>query len=144
MYLTSETTRTDDSDRRERLAAGLGGRFFLDVAIAVSDAFDGDILRGLVLIAILQQNLGEIGALDRGPRPATVYGVAKSLGLNYETTRRYAKRLTEQGYCVRTPEGLVVPDAALKRLEIARTVRRVADNVETLSARMSEAGLGAS
>ncbi|MGZ3376640.1 MAG: hypothetical protein ACXU8S_08580 [Phenylobacterium sp.] len=140
---------------RDWLVARIGGGFFLDTATAVSDVFDGDLTSGLILLAILRQNLSKTPgapAEDESDRrisarsvarrrPATAYGVAKTLGLNYETTRRHIHKLTDEGYCIRAPEGFYANVEVLERAEITRTLRRIVGNMSRLASRMRAAGL---
>lgn len=143
-------------DHREWLAARIGGQFFLDTAMAVSDVFHGDLINGLILLTIMRQNLAEVpGAtldddIDRARngvravvqrRAASAYGVAKAMGLNYETTRRHIKALVDGGYCVRCPDGFIANVDILDRTEIARTLRRIVQNMRRLTAQVRRAGL---
>lgn len=51
---------------------------------------------------------------DELRRPVSVYALSKSLGLPYETTRRYARRLTKDGWLDRKDDGgLILPSAVL-------------------------------
>ncbi len=135
--------------------ARIGGAFFLDSTIAMSDAFGGDLIKGLILMAIVRQHMDSLQgggvALEAASnlptqpptadrKPATVYAIAKVLGLNYETTRRHVRRLVEEGYCIRTPGGFVATAEATERPEVMRFVRKLAGNVRRLNARLQRAG----
>lgn len=101
------------------------------VAIAARLA-DGDVLHGIILIAIIQanaepprrsagdQNHETVAALpDDSPRtPVSAYAVAKRLGLPYETVRRHVARLVDEGRCVRVGArgGVIVPLAAIHEM----------------------------
>ncbi|MBS0332552.1 MAG: hypothetical protein JSS35_07280 [Proteobacteria bacterium] len=143
-------------EQSEWLAARIGGRFFLEAATAISDAFDSDVLHGVILLTVIRQNLSDVPGLSIeddvarqrnglravGPRrAATVYGVAKALGLNYETTRRHIRRLVEDGYCVRCPDGVVACGDIVERPEIARTMKRLSESVHRLTSQLRAAGL---
>lgn len=134
----------------EWAAARIGGAFVLDSTAAVCDAFEGDLIRGLILLTIIRQNLtprtgepdGDADGPDRGLRyPTTIYSVAKALGLNYETARRYVKRLVEDGYCERTKEGFFATADILTRPEIARVLKRLATGARQLGGHLKQADL---
>ena len=77
-----------------------------------------------------------------GPRrSATAYGVAKALGLNYETTRRHIRRLVEDGYCVRCPDGVVASGEILERPEVARALNRMIAGMRRLTTQLRAADL---
>ncbi len=93
---------------------------------------DGDVLHGIVLIAIIQANAeaprrssGDpdhrtaADLADDSPRtPVSAYAVAKRLGLPYETVRRHVARLVDEGRCVRVGArgGVIVPLAAIQQM----------------------------
>ena len=105
-----------------RIAGRLGMTFFLNNLRIVCDG--GDLLDGLILLAVGQANLGH---LDRphGPpasfagyddvldpallRPISVNALAASLGQPFETVRRRTAALRETGACAATDRGLVIP-----------------------------------
>ncbi|MFC3068269.1 hypothetical protein [Phenylobacterium soli] len=84
---------------------------------------DGDLLEPLVFAAIVQANIApsrnqpERKRLDAAGealpdeirRPISIYAVANSLALPYETVRRRVLALVEAGRCVLTPDGAYVP-----------------------------------
>ncbi|HWF77009.1 MAG TPA: hypothetical protein VN694_07495 [Caulobacteraceae bacterium] len=63
---------------------------------------------------------------DEARRPISIGRVAESLGLPYETTRRYVARLLETKVCVRVRGGVIVPRAVL---DGPRAVRATLANV---------------
>ena len=71
----------------------------------------------------------------------TIYVVAKTLGLTYETARRHVKRLVDDGYCVRTERGLLVPAQVLTRPEVIRANERNLANFNRLLTNSVRAGL---
>lgn len=101
------------------------------VAIAARLA-DGDVLHGIILIAIIQANAepprrstGDqdpetVAALpdDSPGTPVSAYAIAKRLGLPYETVRRHVARLVDEGRCVRVGArgGVIVPPAAIQQM----------------------------
>lgn len=110
--------------------------FFLRTAVALSQAFHGNLLTGVVFLAISRANVShlprshydgdhdEAGVFpDRMRRATSVLSVANSLGLSYETTRRHVAQLVEAGYCVRAGgKGVVAPAAAIRRPEVDELV----------------------
>ena len=151
-----DTTAALPENQDEWLAARIGAQFFLHTATAVSDAFGSDVLHGLILLTIIRHNLSQMPGLsieddlDRGRnslrvvgprRSATAYGVAKALGLNYETTRRHIRRLVEDGYCVRCPDGVVASGEILERPEVARALNRMIAGMRRLTTQLRAADL---
>lgn len=95
------------------LLARLGCNHLLRMLSTVSQLFDGDLILGVVFIAINQAatdhlNLtrearsGDDEAIvpNQLRRPVTVLSIADSLNLPRETVRRHVARLIERGYCV--------------------------------------------
>lgn len=105
-----------------RIAGRLGMDFFLNILRIVCDG--GDLLDGLILLALAQANLGH---LDRQPdlqarfagyddvldpallRPISVNALAASLSQPFETVRRRTLALRQQGACAMLDRGLVIP-----------------------------------
>jgi hypothetical protein len=90
----------------------------------------GDIQAGIVAQAIVNANTAHLDApmgdgwryagIDQPPpdevrRPISVSGLAKSLGLPYETLRRQVRRLVEAGVCVHVEGGLIIPMAVVEQ-----------------------------
>ena len=126
-----------------RLVSRISSEYFLDSAVLCAEFFKGELVTGLVFLAILRENVRYIDhgspegmahrALDAPPpndlrEPVTVYVVAKALGLTYETARRHVKRLVDDGYCLRLERGLLIPTEVLTRPEFLRAnVRNLAN-----------------
>lgn len=136
--------------------ARLSLHYFLDSARNLTDAFGGDLMMGLIFLAIIDANVAHItldpesarlyGGPDLAPpdserRPVTVYQIAKNLGLTYETTRRYVKRLAEAGHCRRDAEGCVVTLAMMQTPAIRRCADRNRQAFRDLINRAALAGL---
>ncbi len=120
-------------DRRapETAAARSAGRMGLEYVLRtlqlLATPLEGDILLGIVAGAIVVANAGYLdragvdahySELDELPpdavrKPVTVRALAGSLGIPYETTRRYVNRLTALGICVRVDGGVIATAAAL-------------------------------
>ncbi|MFT4254945.1 MAG: hypothetical protein QM608_20980 [Caulobacter sp.] len=77
-----------------------GADYLLRSAGLLWSVFDGDVLRGLVFLALLRLG-GEDG------RPVRLTAVAKSLRMPIETTRRHLLKLERAGFVARTSNGAV-------------------------------------
>ena len=125
--------------------------YFLNTAISVSDAFAGDLVKGMVFLAIRRANAAGVphdinvnrlnSTLDNPPAPTTVYSVAKTLGLTYETARRHVNWLIDQGHCTRTPRGVVISPEALTQPAMVRGRLRNHAHFKHFLAELSRAGL---
>ncbi|WP_139373843.1 hypothetical protein [Enhydrobacter aerosaccus] len=121
--LSKEQTDIAHAGMRSLLA---GVRIAMDFA-------DGDLLKALVYSAIWTANVKHITSVtptafrtvlpDHLRRPVSVMAVANSLRLPYETTRRHAAALVDQGICVRVGgRGILVP-AAFHQTRVDLAVR---------------------
>ena len=96
--------------------------------MAVASLFDGDLIAGVVFIAIGSANNRKVlplpDAADKAADaarqeppivrlPISVSALSRSLGLPYETTRRHVARLVAQGMCERTSQGILAKDETL-------------------------------
>lgn len=131
--------------------------YFLKSLTVIGRALEQDALSTLVLLAIGRGNLREFvrrreaGAVFRSlaaippdelRRPVSVYAVSKALVLPYETTRRYALRLIEEGWVERKPGGgLVVPTSVVARPGVIQGVVEFADATEAYLHRLLELGV---
>lgn len=120
------------SGKDVRLAAARHGWDHVLRCIAIAARLaDGDVLHGIILIAIIQGNAAapRRSAGDPDPNaaalpgdsprtPVSAYAVAKRLGLPYETVRRHVARLVDEGRCVRVGArgGVIVPLAAIQQM----------------------------
>jgi hypothetical protein len=131
----NEDDRVAVSSAHMRAVGRICTEFFLETAVSCADFFGGELVTALVFLAILRENVRHIEHSPQNTRayggpqslppdserePVTIYVVAKTLGLTYETARRHVKRLVDDGYCLRTEKGLVVPTDVLMRPEIIR------------------------
>ena len=106
--------QADDYDVAVRLA----GEFFVRGVEIIARAHDGDLLKGIIFTAIAVANSGGATAatLNQPPRPVSVMSVASSIGVPYETTRRYVNLLVSEGLCERIGRsGVVVRQEGLTR-----------------------------
>lgn len=99
--------------------------FVLDM---VTVARPTDFIDPLITLAVVQANLAHLmrdpvlqrtyGGYNAAPpdelrRPVSINAIAHSLKLPYETCRRRVKRMAEEGRCLITDKGVVVPASAL-------------------------------
>lgn len=106
--------------RDYEVAARLGGEFFIRGVEILARAHGGDLLRGIIFTAIAVANTESLPVAaneqDRPERrPVSVMSISGSIGVPYETTRRYVNLLVDQGMCVRMGRrGVVVTDKAFE------------------------------
>jgi DNA-binding Lrp family transcriptional regulator len=108
-----------------RVAARLSNAFTLD--LVKLGAHGRDVIDPLIRTAILHANLAQVirdpdlmrryATLDEDVpdalrRPASINAIATSLRIPFETARRRIGGLAEQGVCLITPAGVIVPRAA--------------------------------
>lgn len=131
--------------------------YFLALAQNIREAVGGDMIQGLIFLAIIQANLQPIledetldalyGGLDDIPPdahrvPVSAYAVARDLGVPYETVRRNAKLLIAGGLVERAASnGLVVPSRVFERPEIRRAALRIGNETKALLGALAEVGL---
>ena len=110
-------------DRRIVAVAAAGVASFLRMIATTSHMAQGDIVKGLVFHAIWTGNVRHItyspdnlkfGHIDDTLpddmiRPVSVMSVASGLRIPYETARRHAQTLVDEGRLIRMPRGMVVP-----------------------------------
>lgn len=143
------------AERHERAAVRLTQQFFLRQAELLTDITGGDLLLGVVFIAITTANtshlteaaVAEFAELDDVPpdelrRPISVLALSESLRLPYETTRRYVGRLEEDGLVVRVGRaGVIVPRSAIERPATVERVQRSFTHVHRLVAGLRRIGV---
>lgn len=115
----------------------------------------GDLVRGLILLAILRANTVHFpdetrGGDDGGPasfvadeerRPVRVAELSARLGVPEETVRRHAARLVKDRLCVRGPDGLVLPAHVLARPQFVQLMADNHANVVRMFAALSRLGV---
>lgn len=148
---------TEAEKDRGRLALRASTRFFLKSVELLSRAVgDGDILRAVIFLAIVDANTRHLRPTDplsqayagtgvRVPddirRPISVHALALELALPYETTRRHVNALIAQGLCLRRDTGIIAPGEVLDRDNITATHRRNLENLRTLFSDLSDGGV---
>ena len=105
--------------------ARLGCNHLLRMLSTVSELFDGDMMLGIVFVAISQASTDHLGltqhhdpnaeriVLNERRRPVTVLSVAESLNLPRETVRRHVAKLIERGYCAQVQGRRVIVPATV-------------------------------
>ncbi len=123
----ASVTRRASETAAARSAGRLGLEYVLRTLQLLAAPLEGDILLGIVAGAIVVANAGHLDRAGADPRyseldelppdavrkPVTVRALAGSLGIPYETTRRYVNRLTAMGVCLRVEGGIIATAAAL-------------------------------
>ena len=148
---------SDESPKvRDRLALRLSTEYMLRSIDLMTKVVGGDLVKGLIFIAIVQANTQHIvsdeqmsqaysEAGDTVPddtrRPVSVHALSVSLGIPYETTRRYVNKLLADGFCVRARRGLVVPADVLKREEMIAALKRNFSNLQRLVSGLRRSGV---
>jgi DNA-binding Lrp family transcriptional regulator len=114
----------------------------------------GDGRAGLLVNAILDANTAHL----RGPQaaliaapdgtfpdhvraPVSIKRIAKSLGMPFETARRQMRRLVDAGICAQLDGGIIVPQSALQRPDVAGPVLANLDVVRQLVRDLRAVGL---
>ncbi len=138
---------------QKRVVARLGGRWFLQGLSLVKAFGGGDILDGLILLAITDANTRHLNAPDsryqasndippnEARRPVSVYVVARELGISYETARRHAQRLIKTGKVERVDEGVIVPDAVFAEYETQGLTAKNYSNTRRFLDQLREVGV---
>lgn len=142
-----------------RWVTRLSTAYFLNYLRYVTEGLQADPITSLVFLAVYDANARPVRenpdislALpapdavrsDDLREPASVYRVAKSLRLPYETARRHARRLVKDGWCeVVADGGLIVPGGSLQRPAMTLAAERSWRAALQFLARAAERGLGA-
>jgi len=118
------------------IAARLAGEFFVRGVEIVARAHGGDLLRGIIFTAIAVAN-SESAPVTGGSgerRPVSVMAIAHSIGVPYETTRRYVNLLVNEGICVREGRrGVLIADHAFLAPEMVAAYRETFASVNRLA-----------
>lgn len=132
----------DETAGDNDIAARLAGEFFIRGVEIIARAHDGDLLKGIIFTAIAVANREGATAASAHPaqRPVSVMSVASSIGVPYETTRRYVNLLVSQGLCERMgrsgvvvrQEGLMTPAMLTAYQETVTSFNRLATALRRL------------
>ena len=145
----------DSRGDRARVAARLGAAYMMRSLALLASLHDGDLMLAIIAQRITSANVAHLDAgdgLDAYPdndtpppdserRPISISRLARSMGLPFETTRRYVHRLLESGACVKVKGGVIVSSEALERpeLDAARTANLA--NLRKLMRDLRQAGI---
>jgi hypothetical protein len=148
---------TDAEKDRGRLALRASTRFFLrSIDLLTRTVSDGDILRSVIFLAIVDANTRHLrpsdpvartfsGTNDHVPdeirRPVSVHALSLDLALPYETTRRHVNALIEQGLCDRVEAGILVRAEVLERDGMVATHRKNLENLTALFSDLRDGGV---
>ncbi len=140
-----------------RLALRASTRFFLrSVDLLTRAVSGGDILRGVIFLAIVDANTRHLRPSDPVARsfaasrasvpddlrrPISVHALALDLALPYETTRRHVNGLIDQGLCQRVEAGILVCAEVLERDGIIATHRKNIENLHALFSDLRDGGV---
>ncbi len=118
-------------DTKHRWAERHSFDFVLRLMQTVAANYDGDFVRAIIVMTIMQANVQHLGREPSKPdgvgadgtvpddklRPISALAIANSLGVPRETVRRHIHRLAEAGVCRRVTGGYIIPEATLSRPE---------------------------
>ena len=146
----------DSPKVRDRLALRLSSEYILRSIDLMTQVVGGDLVKGLIFLAIVQANIQHLinddglsqtysestdTVPDETRRPVSVHALSVSLGIPYETTRRYVNKLLTEGYCVRVRRGLLVPAQVLQRDEMLAALKRNFANLQRLVTGLKRSGV---
>ena len=148
---------SEDSPKvRDRLALRLSSEYILRSIDLMTHVVGGDLVKGLIFLAVVQANIQHLinddglsqtysestdTVPDEARRPVSVHALSVSLGIPYETTRRYVNKLLNDGYCIRVRRGLLVPAGVLQREEMLAALKRNFANLQRLVAGLKRSGV---
>lgn len=134
--------------------ARLGCNHLLRMLSTVSELFDGDMMLGIVFVAISQASTDHLGltqhhdpnaervVLNERRRPVTVLSVAESLNLPRETVRRHVAKLIERGYCAQVQgRRVIVPATVYDEPRFALAIDHTRRDLQVLVNSIRRAGL---
>ena len=151
-----EAPQAEDEDTR-RLAMRLSVGYFLRFIEVLQDVSGRNLVQSVILLAIMGANVGALDAdpvaskkfagIDAVPpdelrRPISIYALAASLGLPYETVRRQVHKMIERGICERVgDEGVIVPARVLEGAQMLKAVERNFQNLSGLERSLRRANI---
>jgi|LauGreDrversion4_2_1035121.scaffolds.fasta_scaffold1070139_2 hypothetical protein len=143
----------EPSTDQKRIVARLGSRWFLQSLTVVKSFGGGDILDGLILLAVTDANTRHLNGPDGRyhasndippndvRRPVSVYVVARELGISYETARRHVQRLIKSGRVERVEDGVVVPDSVFADYETQGLIAKSFTNTRRFLDQLRDIGV---
>ena len=144
-------------DDRSRQATRISADYFLRYLTLLSEFNGGDILGGVLILAILSANAAHLeqsglgseyaAAGDAPPdelrRPVSVLSISQALGLPFETARRHVNKLIAEGKCARVKGGVIVPQAFVRSSDAAALSLENAKNLKRLMRELRRVGFDA-
>ena len=116
------------------IAARLAGEFFVRGVEIVARAHGGDLLRGIIFTAIAVANSESAPVTGGERRPVSVMSIAHSIGVPYETTRRYVNLLLSEGLCIREGRrGVIIAEQAFLAPEMVAAYRETFASINRLA-----------
>jgi hypothetical protein len=142
--IANDTGSPDEASAQQRQIGRLSADYVLRAIAELASMFDGDILMGVIFLALFRASVEHPGPGLRNPRafddgvvpdharrPITTLALANSLNMPRETVRRYVNRLVDLGFCARDSERrLIVTEAMARRPEIAALFRANRQHLE--------------
>lgn len=153
MAKTGDRTGPGGEDDKLRLVARLSADYMLRSLKMIGELAQGELLTGLVNLALVQANVGHLDPTGSGfdslesippdevRRPVSVLAISASLGLPYETTRRHVAKMVETGQCLRVKGGVVSPTAAVDDPRRTEMLEQNLINLKRLYRNLKSAGV---
>jgi hypothetical protein len=158
--MTTETSPArmpqDSPGDNARLMARLATDFVLRSLQLAAKQHDGDLIMAIVAAAIVSANTAHLNPVAGAParhthlddvapddarRPVSVLAISGSLGLPFETTRRYVNRLIASGRCRRVKGGVLANVEALTTPENNAVIAGNAANLRRLFRDLKRGGV---
>lgn len=142
---------------KPRLVSRLSSAYLLWFLGQMRQAFDGDIIKGVIFLAIIQANVRHLDEahgteagwteLENPPpdnlrRPVSAGAVAIALGLPKETARRKIRELVGARFCALAPGGVIVPRRVFLREGNMSGLRRNANQLRALFSALAAQDVG--
>ncbi len=143
----------DSAEDQKRIVARIATRWFLQGMNEVRALGAGDILDGLIMLAVTDANTRHLNAADspyhasrdvppdEDRLPVSVYVIAKELGISYETARRHVQRLIQNGRIERVAEGIIVPGRVFASRDTLVLTERNFANVQSFIRQLRAVGM---
>lgn len=131
MPTSINTTNLSLPDLRRQLCR-LGGEYIVDEARILTETLDQTFVSAVIFLAILRANVDGITVspdvalrhlnLNQTPSddnrlPVSVYALARTLSVPYETVRRHVHKLQKADLCTQVAGGVIVPTRILIQAE---------------------------
>jgi hypothetical protein len=139
-----------------RISTRLGADYVLRYLQLAASLQGGDLILGVVMTAIVAANTQHLnfnpdgtpnyGGLNEPPpdaerRPISINALAASMGMPFETTRRYVNKLIDAGWCERCRNGVIVRAQALSSPESQAALMANHSNLRRLLRELDRAGV---